>query len=160
MHLSWSLVLEKHCKLLSASPKCIFSLSSTTFPMAEWFEFVYLQILGVFFRFKRSLIWKFLYWLNSGSGEVGKHWKLLFVSCCPGMCLYGFHHVKMMFCCLIRLRRERSLLLSPGEGIFLMDVYQRHAYLTYRRSFCLQNFCQESKYVQAPRNCLVKLNCM
>lgn len=81
MDLSWSLVLEEHCKLSSGSPKWIFSLSSTIFHMAEWSAFAYLQILGFFSRSKRSLNWKFLYWLNSGSGEVGKQWTMEFSSC-------------------------------------------------------------------------------
>ena len=65
-----------------------------------------------------------------GRWRSTEHWKFLLVSCCPGMCLCGFHRVKMTHCCLISQRRERSSLLSPREGIFLMDMHQRHAYLT------------------------------
>lgn len=37
--------------------------------------------VGFFFRFKRSLNSKFLYWLNSGSEEVGKQQTLEISSC-------------------------------------------------------------------------------
>lgn len=74
-------------------------------------------------RFRISLV------LVQGRWGSSEQWKFLLVSCCPGMCLCGFHHVKMTYSCLISQRRERNLLLSPGEGIFLMDMYQRHAYL-------------------------------
>lgn len=128
MDLGWSLVLEKHCKLSSASPKCIFSLSSTIFHMAEWSAFAYLQISEFFSRSRRSLNWKFLYRLNSGSGEVGKQWTMEISSCLlPRNVFVWFPSCKSGILLSDQSEeREKLAFISRGRNLFDGHVSKAH----------------------------------